>query len=304
MCRHTSPISLAFAILLTAMAQSGVEGQSARSDRADPTPWAPPRTTDGRPSLEGVWENNSATPLERPAQLANKPRLTDEELASMERRARDLFTPESDAVFGDGLYFALLAQKPASGLGATGTYSQNWLPDRYFEHRTSLIVDPADGKLPPATVDGERARKAAVGTFGRPAASAQEMSIQDRCIHYGFPDLFAAYMSVYRIVQTPDYVAIQMEKIHDTRIIPLDGRPHISAALRQYLGDARGHWEGDTLVVETANFHPNGNPMGGYPRCLIRTFDLSSASSGWLPTHSNTRSPWTIRPCGRDRGRR
>ncbi|HWV93091.1 MAG TPA: hypothetical protein VNZ24_02200, partial [Vicinamibacterales bacterium] len=264
MCRHISPISLAFAILLTAMAQSGVEGQSARSDRTASTPWVPPRTADGRPSLEGVWENNSATPLERPAQLANKPRLTDEELASMERRARDLFTPESDAVFGDGLYFALLAQKPASGLGATGTYSQNWLPDRYFEHRTSLIVDPANGKLPPATVDGERARKAAVGTFGRPAASAQEMSIQDRCIHYGFPDLFAAYMSVYRIVQTPDYVAIQMEKIHDTRIIPLDGRPHISSALRQYLGDARGHWEGDTLVVETANFHPNGNPMGGY----------------------------------------
>ena len=150
-------------------------------------------------------------------------------------------------------------------LGATGTYSQNWLPDRYFEHRTSLIVDPADGRLPPPTPAGAQApRRGARAGSGGVGASAQDMSLQDRCIHYGFPDLFAAYMSVYRIVQTPEYVAIQMEKIHDVRIIPLDGRPHVSSALRQYLGDSRGRWEGDTLVVETTNFHPNGNPMGGY----------------------------------------
>jgi hypothetical protein len=256
MTRLTLRLFVALAILLSVVTQVEIDGQSAS--------WTPPRTADGRPSLEGVWENNSATPLERPAQFANKPRLTDQELADLERRARQIFTPESDAIFGDGLYIALLAQKPAPGLGATGTYSQNWLPDRYFEHRTSLIEDPANGRLPAATPDGQRARKAAAGRFGAPAASAQEMSIQDRCIHYGFPDLFAAYMSVYRIVQTPDYIAIQMEKIHDTRIIPLDGRPHISSSLRQYLGDSRGRWEGDTLVVETTNFHPNGNPMGGY----------------------------------------
>jgi hypothetical protein len=90
------------------------------------------------------------------------------------------------------------------------------------------------------------------------------MSMQDRCIHYGFPDLFAGYMSVYRITQSPQAVAIQMEKIHDARIIPLDGRAHVSPAIRNYLGDSRGRWEGDTLVVETTNFHPKGNPMGGY----------------------------------------
>ena len=263
MTRHASQLSLVFVILAASITPFAVEAQSSRSERPASS-WTPPRTADGRPSLEGVWENNSATPLERPAQFANKPRLTNQELADLERRARELFTPESDAIFGDGLYIALLAQKPAPGLGATGTYSQNWLPDRYFEHRTSLIEDPANGRLPAATPDGQRARKAAAGRFGAPAASAQEMSIQDRCIHYGFPDLFAAYMSVYRIVQTPDYIAIQMEKIHDTRIIPLDGRPHISSSLRQYLGDSRGRWEGDTLVVETTNFHPNGNPMGGY----------------------------------------
>jgi hypothetical protein len=210
-----------------------------------------------------VWENNSATPLERPSQFAGKPRLSDEELADLERRARTLLGPDAEAVFGDELYLTLLADRRSAGLGATGTYSQNWLPNRYFENRTSLIVDPVDGRLPPPTPAGAKMR-AAMRRSGQPADSVQGMSLQDRCIHYGFPDLFAGYMSVYRIVQTQEYVAIQMEKIHDTRIIPLDGRPHLSSAIPQYLGDSRGRWDGDTLVVETTNFHPNGNPMGGY----------------------------------------
>jgi hypothetical protein len=239
--------------------QSSPAAGTARSEK-----WVPPRAADGHPSLEGVWENNSATPLERPRQFADKPLLTDDELASLKRRASELFTPEADATFGDGLYAALLSNVRPRGFESTGSYSQNWLPDRYFEHRTSLIVDPADGRLPVPTPEGQRVRLAAAGRFGRPANAAQEMTITDRCISYGFPDLFAAYMSVYRIVQAPEYVAIQMEKIHDARIIPLDGRPHLSPVLRGYLGDSRGHWEGDTLVVETTNFHPNGNPMGGY----------------------------------------
>ena len=228
-----------------------------------PARWAAPRTVGGQPDLEGVWENNSATPLERPRQLAGKPRLSDEELATFERRARALFGPEAEAVFGDALYAALLTDTRPGGLGATGTYSQNWLPDRYFEHRTSLIEDPSDGRLPALTPAGTRARTAAA-RFGSVGASAQDMTLQDRCIHYGFPDLFAGYMSVYRIVQAPGHVAIQMEKIHDVRIIPLDGRAHVSPVMRNYLGDSRGQWDGDTLVVETTNFHPKGNPMGGY----------------------------------------
>ena len=258
--------TIVIVVALVTLSSWSVEGQqptaSARSVRAGG--WVVPRTADGRPDLEGVWENNSATPLERPRQLADKARLSDEELASMERRARTLFSPDADAVFGDALYLNLLADTRPPGLGATGSYSQNWLPDRYFEHRTSLIIDPDDGKLPAPTAAGAKTRAAAVGRFGRPADKAQDMTLQDRCIHYGFPDLFAAYMSVYRIVQAPDHVAIQMEKIHDARIIPLDGRAHVSSSVRQYLGDSRGRWEGDTLVVETTNFHPNGNPMGGY----------------------------------------
>jgi hypothetical protein len=225
--------------------------------------WTPPLNADGHPDLEGVWENNSATPLERPPQFAGKPRLTDAELADLKQRAARLFNAETEAVFGDALYLNLIADRRYGGLGATGTYSQNWLPDRYFEHRTSLIVDPPDGRLPPVTAESTAARAAAFAARPRYPRQAQDLTITDRCITYGVPDLFAAYMAVYRIVQTPDYVAISMEKIHHARVIPLDGRPHVATSIQNYLGDSRGRWDGDTLVVETTNFHPNGNPMGG-----------------------------------------
>ena len=260
MLSHLRKLILPGAVVALSLAHAGVSAQSAGAKAA--AGWVVPRTADGRPDLEGVWENNSATPLERPVQFAQKPRLSDQELATLEQRARTLLGPNAEAVFGDALYFTLLADTKPAGLGNTGSYSQNWLPDRYFEHRTSLITDPADGKLPPLTPAGAKAR--AAFRFGEVAESAQKMTLQDRCVHYGFPDLFAGYMSVYRITQSPQAVAIQMEKIHDARIIPLDGRAHLSPAIRNYLGDSRGRWEGDTLVVETTNFHPNGNPMGGY----------------------------------------
>ena len=260
MLSHLRKLILPGAVVALSLAHAGVSAQSAGAKAA--AGWVVPRTADGRPDLEGVWENNSATPLERPVQFAQEPRLSDQELATLEQRARTLLGPNAEAVFGDALYFTLLADTKPAGLGNTGSYSQNWLPDRYFEHRTSLITDPADGKLPPLTPAGAKAR--AAFRFGEVAESAQKMTLQDRCVHYGFPDLFAGYMSVYRITQSPQAVAIQMEKIHDARIIPLDGRAHLSPAIRNYLGDSRGRWEGDTLVVETTNFHPNGNPMGGY----------------------------------------
>ena len=222
-----------------------------------------PRLADGRPDLQGVWENNSATPLERPRELAGKPLLSDAELERLKQRAAATFGAESDAVFGDALYLALLDENRPRQLGATGTYSSNWLPDRLFEHRTSLIESPADGRLPPFTPDAIKLRAGRAAAGPRPLESARDLSLQDRCISYGVPDLFAAYMSLYRIVQAPDSVAIEMEKIHDVRVIPLDGRPQLSSAHRHYMGEGRGRWEGDTLVVETANFHPAGNYMGG-----------------------------------------
>jgi hypothetical protein len=230
------------------------------------TPWAVARLPSGRPDLQGTWENNSATPLERPPQLAGKPLLSEEELAALKARAAAVFTAEADAVFGDSLYLALLDENRPRQLGATGTYSQNWVPTRYFERRTSLIEDPADGRLPPLTPDATRRRAARAAAQPARARSASDFAITDRCITYGFPDLFAAYMSVYRIIQTPTDVVIQMEKIHDVRVIPLDGRAHVAPTIRQYLGDSRGRWDGDTLVVDTTNFQSSGSPMGGYFR--------------------------------------
>ncbi|HET8697981.1 MAG TPA: hypothetical protein VFO94_10870, partial [Gammaproteobacteria bacterium] len=225
--------------------------------------WTVPRLADGRPDLQGTWENNSATPLERPPQLAGKPLLSDDEVAALQARAAQLFGADADAVFGDALYLALLDDKKPRLAFATGTYSQNWVPNRYFERRTSLIEDPPDGRLPALTQEAIARRAARAAAAPARPRSARDYSLSDRCITYGVPDLFAAYMSVYRIVQTPHDVAIQMEKLHDVRMIPLDGRPHLSPEIRQYLGDPRGRWEGDTLVVETTNFDPSGNTMGG-----------------------------------------
>jgi hypothetical protein len=231
------------------------------------TAWTPPRLPNGQPDLQGTWENNSATPLERPPQLAGKPLLSEQEVSAMEARAAQVFGPEADAVFGDAIYLALLDGSGGPRLVfPTGTYSQNWVPPRYFERRTSLIEDPADGRLPSLTPQAVERRAARAAAQPPRARGPADFSLADRCVTYGIPDLFAAYMSVYRIFQTPDHVAIQMEKIHDTRVIPLDGRPHVSPEIRHYLGDSRGRFDGDTLVVETTNFHPAGNHMGGYFR--------------------------------------
>src|SRR5215204_2786428 len=137
---------LCLVLALSTFVITHVAGQQPPRPERALSSWTVPRTADGKPSLEGVWENNSATPLERPRQLADKPRLSDEELASLQRRARTLFGPDAEATFGDALYLTLLADTRPAGLGATGSYSQNWLPDRYFENRTALIDDPADGK--------------------------------------------------------------------------------------------------------------------------------------------------------------
>jgi hypothetical protein len=227
-------------------------------------PWTAPRTPDGQPDLQGVWANNNVTPLERPKQLGDRQYLTDQELTTLKERAAELFAGDGDAAFGDSLFETLLTdtKKFVSRDGRTGDYNQFWLVERDWSNRTSLITDPPDGRLPPLTPEGERRQTAAATARQRPAAGPEDRSLSERCITFGVPRLQAAYNSYYQIVQSAGYVAIVMETIHDTRIIPLDNRPHLSQDIRQWHGDSRGRWDGNTLVVETTNYSPKSNFRG------------------------------------------
>ena len=224
--------------------------------------WTVPRTPEGRPDFQGVWVNNIATPLERPESLAGRATLTDQEVAAMKKKAREMFSGQGDAAFGDSVFNVVLANVTGvrSGFkstdGETGDYSSVWTVDRDWENRTSLIFDPPDGRLPPMTPDGIKRRDASLASMRRVPAGPEDRALQERCITYGSPSLVAGYQSAYEIVQTPNTVALTMEMIHDTRVITLDQRAHVAPVVRQWLGDSRGHWEGDTLVVDTANYKP------------------------------------------------
>ena len=230
--------------------------------------WSQPRTAAGRVDLQGVWANNAATPLERPDSLAGKATFSDEELARLRASADRLFGGADDAAFGDGVFTAALedVERNVSGDGGTGNYSSVWMVDRDFERRTSLITDPSDGKLPPRTPEAEaRVEAAAAYREAHPADGPEDRTRQVRCITYGIPrvgSLGAGYNSYYQIFQTPDHVVMLGEMIHDARVIPITDMPHVHDAVRQWHGDSRGYWEGDTLVVETTNYSPKSGYRG------------------------------------------
>jgi hypothetical protein len=232
-------------------------------DKAASTKWTPPRTADGQPDLQGVWANNNATPVERPAALAGKPLLTDAEVAALKAKAGELFSGEGDAAFGDDVFTAIVsgASKFTSSDAGTGNYNQFWIADRDFDNRTSLITDPPDGRIPSLTAE---AKKRVPAENVRGFDGPESRSLSERCITYGAPRIQAAYNSYYQIFQTRDTVVILMEMIHDARIIPLDGRRHVGDNIRQLLGDSVGHWEGDTLVVDTTNYSPKSNFRGSH----------------------------------------
>ena len=234
---------------------------------AEAESWVLPRTADGQPDLQGVWSNNAATPLERPESLGDKAVLTDEELARAKARYAELFAAgESDAAFADRVFTTALGDQEAfaSTDGSTGNYNQFWLADREFDHRTSLVVDPPTGRLPPLIPAARRAVEARAAQWAtNPASSYTDRRPQERCITVGMPNLFPGYNTYYQIVQTPDHVVVVHEMIHDARIIPLGDAPHVDDAIRQWHGDARGYWDGDTLVVETRNFSAQADTPGG-----------------------------------------
>lgn len=255
----TAGIAIGSMVIVTVSGQTstGGKGKTAAAKR-----WTPPRTADGHPDLQGIWRDNNITPLQRPKALASQQMLTDEQVVAMQRRAAELFNGDGDAAFGDSFFEAIVSDvaKFTSRDVKTGNYNQFWLPGRDFnDKRTSLIFDPADGRLPPLTPEAERRRAALQARRDAPAAGPEDRGLSERCITYGVPDLHPAYMAYSRIVQSRDYVTIIMEKIHDVRMIPLTDRPHVPSSIRQWHGDPRGHWEGDTLVIESTNFSSKGN---------------------------------------------
>jgi hypothetical protein len=214
--------------------------------------WIPPKTAYGDPDITGIWSNASIVPLERPKELEGKAFFTPEEKMAYEQKV-----------------FARSTRDKTPGPGNVGTYNDFWWDadsKRAVNFRTSLIVDPPDGKIPPLTPAAQR-RMEIDRAYGRehPADGPEDRALMERCLLFpttGPPMLpsfynnsvFGALTTNYEIVQNRDYVTIVVELNHDPRIIPLDGRPHLPPGVRQWLGDSRGHWEGSTLVVDTTNF--------------------------------------------------
>jgi hypothetical protein len=203
-----------------------------------------PRTPDGRPDFQGRWTNATYTPFERPDELANKEFFTvDEARAYAKRRNDQLLAQSRDAVHYDD---AIWQSEPSGAKGVSTL-------------RTSLVVEPKDGKIPPMNAEGRRRAEEAAAARKKADqfASAQARPLAERCImwgHEGPPMLPAGYFPNLEIVQSPGQVAVLQEITHNARVIPVSAGPHVGSSIRQYGGDSRGRWEGDTLVVESRNF--------------------------------------------------
>ena len=207
------------------------------------TPW-------GDPDLQGAWTNATTTPLQRPVELAQRQSFTEEERAELDAQ-RALTEQRACAT-------ELVVLQTAPPPTSTGSYNSFWLEQGARTLQTSLIIDPPHGRLPELTpwAQGQADDLVAVRNLPSYPATWEEPSVFERCITRGLPASMMPgfYNHNYQLLQTPDYVVIYAEMIHDARVIPLDGRPHVDTSIRQWMGDSRGRWEGDTLVVETANF--------------------------------------------------
>lgn len=237
-----------YRFLLLLLVAAGGQAQTAGGAK----PWTAPRTPDGQPDLQGIWSNASLTPFERPRDLGTKSFFTQAEAAAYLK------------TLAPGLDRDRRAATPEEDVGMA--YNEAW-----FERgsrlsgnlRTSVVIDPPDGRIPALSVDARRAAATRAEIQRRPAESARDFTANVRCLLWGTagpPMLPGPYNNNYQIFQTKDYVAIEVEMIHDTRIIPLvqktrlSQKTHLPAGVSQWMGDSIGHFEGETLVVDTANF--------------------------------------------------
>ncbi len=228
----------------------------------DPVPgWKVPRMPDGKPDLQGVWGNNSVTPMTRPTQWKDKTVLTDAEVEELKQLSARYVDQGGDAIFGNFVQMMLNAKDKGAFAQVsydptTGNYNQFWMADREWDNRTSLITDPPDGQFPPLTPEAQarRTANAAKPRARGPSDGPEDRPLSERCISYGAPRTGANYNSYVQIIQSPDTVVLMQEMIHDARVVPMTNRPHLPANIRQLHGDPRGRWDGDTLVVETTNY--------------------------------------------------
>jgi hypothetical protein len=254
--------------------------------------WTPPRTPWGDPDIQGNFSNQSenGTPLERPAQFEG-------------REMVDVSGEELERLKADAQQNTI--ERFAGPLHAPDGW---WQPDLNMVDGSQawLVVDPPDGRVPPMTPQAEAriaAEREARRASGRgPADAPRDRSLYDRCISRGLPGSMmpAIYGNSYQIFQAPGYVGIVYEMIHEARIIPLDGDPHVSGSIRSYMGDARGRWEGNTLVVETTNFHPDSAYRNANPetlRIIERFTPISDEKIRWTVTVDDPDTwtqPWTF----------
>ena len=254
-CRNLAPFVLAILLLLI-MVQFGTAQTTVN--------WIVPTTPWGHPDLQGIWNNVGVTPLERPAKFQGRRLLTDEEVAELAAHA---FQRRTDGRRSEGN-----PTDPERLDRQELYYNRFWFPWGHVSRQTSLITDPSNGRLPAFTVAGRERVAVSIETsqgggafeaIGRRGTDGPEQrSLWERCLTRPLPRLPGPYNNNFQIFQTPNHVVILMEMIHESRVIPLDERPHADSNVRQWLGDSRGHWEGSTLVVETTNFSKKTDFIG------------------------------------------
>jgi hypothetical protein len=280
--------------------------EPARNDSAKS--WSVPRTPWGDPDLQGLWPSidMQGTPYERPENFGTRAVLNEQELAA--RATQTVRQAEADAET------TVNAQRAPRGTG-TGPPS-HWGERGRPSRQASLVVDPVDGRFPPMTAEGEKRSKEAYSTYfldfpdavtAHPFNEFSDLGVYDRCITRGLlaSILPTAYNMGNQIIQVPGAVIVRNEMIHETRVIPLDGRPHVNSKIRQYLGDSRGRWEGPTLVVETTNFNGkvgitrNGNtlPTSQDLKIVERFERVSLDTMQYTATVTDPKTwtrPWTV----------
>jgi hypothetical protein len=265
-----SALAVASIHVVVVAGQAPREGAASQSQK-----WAPARTPEGHPDLQGIWDFRTVTPLERPAEFANKPTLTAEEAAAYERRmveSRNADTNRDKEDTSRGVINGTLTTADVAL-----AYNDFWW-DRGTQvdgsRRTSLIIDPPDGKIPPLTPQAVKRLATVDEARERPAWGPEDRSVGERCIlgfNSGPPMIPGGYNMNVQIIQSPGYVVLVNEMVHSARIVPLDGRPHEKVA--SWIGTSRGRWQGDTLIVETKNFARETSLRGSSPNLrLIERF--------------------------------